>query len=120
MSLLEYEMPLPDPLGPIGRAWAKMAHDEPIRTGRLISALEEFLRADSHTNYRVLQDLDKRIDFCIVPPRYVLRGVPDAAVLVRIDHGATKIDIIQVIGEYGGFGESGQWQQIIKTASETI
>ena len=120
MSYREYTMATDPVSSPLGRALVKMAHDAQHAAARLVTALEEFLRADSHTPYNVLQDLERRVDVCIVPPRYVLLGVPDAAALLRVDHSARRIDLIEIIDDYGGPGEGAQWQQIIKSASEAL
>ena len=54
------------------------------------------------------------------PPRYVLKHMPDAAALVRVDHGKRTIELIHLFVDYGGVGEAGQWSEAQRLARATL
>lgn len=47
-----------------------------------------------------------------MPPRYVLRGLPDAAALVLVDRAARAIEIVDIRNSYGGYDEESRWQEL--------
>lgn len=46
--------------------------------------------------------------------------LPDAAALVRVDHGRRRIEIVHVRQDYGGYNESDQWAEITEVARQIL
>jgi hypothetical protein len=93
-----------------GDRLTSFAHVHPLAAERLVRALEEFVHADTDLSYKIVEDAD--IETYLVPPRYVLVHVPDAAALIRVNHASEQIDIVEIFEEYGGYDEPAQWQQV--------
>jgi hypothetical protein len=92
------------------------------RASRLTTALEDFERAlhgGAHAVYTVAVAADEMSEVCFVPPRYLLRDMPDAAALVRVDHVARTLVVMEVYDEYppGSDREEDAWARIIEAAS---
>lgn len=97
----------------VTRQLTKWATDHPFRAARLLDCLEAFLAADT--------DLAEGISegpavFYLVPPRFVLASMPDAAALVRVHHTRRRVEIVEIIEEYGGVEEKVQWAEIVLRA----
>jgi hypothetical protein len=105
-----------DPEGtPAGRQFEKLGRARPWATDRLVQALEDFARTDTELSCRIA---GKRTEIYLVPPRYVLAHVPDAAALVRVDHAQRQIDVVLVLEDYGGYDEPGQWTDVVRRAQK--
>jgi hypothetical protein len=46
--------------------------------------------------------------------------MPDAAALVRVDHGRRIIELIHVFEDYGGAGEAAQWNEAQRWARAAL
>jgi hypothetical protein len=109
MKINDYEVI--DPRGSeAGEQLMRLGHEHPFATERLVRALEEFVRTDTDLSCRVGDPGD--IETYLVPSRYVLAHVPDCAALVRVNHASRKIDIVEIIDEYGGYDEPAQWNNL--------
>jgi hypothetical protein len=119
MSLSAYSML--DPSGPVCGVLRKMASEQPYRASRLVTALEEFVWNGGESGSRVLPEGEEhQAEIYLVPPRFVLSNIPDAAALLRVDHVASMITIILVIENYGGPGEGRQWAEIKRIANQAL
>ena len=98
----------------------ELANSHPHRAARLMDVLEEFVQMDTNSSYRVNSDARGTVEIYIVPPRYVLRHLPDAAALVRVSHTRREIELVEVMEEYGGFDEDDQWKEIIILAEKAL
>lgn len=86
----------------------------PLAAERLIRAMEDFASTNTDLACKVIDRGD--VEIFLVPPRYVLAHVPDAAVLIRVDHAGAQIDVIEIFAEYGGYDEPVQWEHIKELA----
>jgi hypothetical protein len=103
-----------DPKGSeAGKQLSKLASDHPIRAARLVDCLEAFVVADTDLAHGISEG---QTVFYLVPPRFVLASIPDAAALVRVDHAKRRVEIVQIIEEYGGVQERVQWAEIVVVA----
>jgi len=50
-----------------------------------------------------------------VPPRAILRGVPDMGAVVLVDHRSRVLRLLEVIEDYGGDDQS-QWRELTERA----
>jgi hypothetical protein len=94
----------------VGNQLEALANNHPFVAARLISCLEEFVLTDTDLANRVVEN--EQVEIYLVPPRYVLMHVPDAAALVRVDHARKGVDVVRIIAEYGGPQERVQWDEI--------
>jgi hypothetical protein len=46
--------------------------------------------------------------------------VPGAAALMRVNHAAGQIDIVDIIPDYGGYDEPAQWQDVKERALAAV
>jgi hypothetical protein len=111
MSVKEYTFidPLDGNLGDALREWLRRRTS---RASRLISALEEFVERDLDLSSLATERKRDGREIYLEPPRYVLAHMPDAACLIRVDHVPRTIEVVHLKEEYGGIGESQQWNQI--------
>lgn len=117
----EYRLLDPDPGGAVVRTLGDIAATAPYRASRLIAALEEFVWNGPSDGYRIEpEDSGSLEEVYLVPPRYVLQTIPDAAALVRVDHSMLEIEIILVRSDYGGPDEKAQWTEIKAIAAESL
>jgi hypothetical protein len=110
MIIRSYEVIQPD-AGPVGAALREMARADPFRAERLVGALEDFVQRDTQFSFRVMPEAEGEIEIFMEPPRWVLMHMPDAAALVRVDHGKRTIELIHLVEDYGGSGEPAQWSE---------
>lgn len=110
-----------DPTGSqCGRELEEMAVKHPFRFGRLVNALEEFIRSDGTAGTPAAASANPPVEIFLVPPRFVLRHIADGAVLVRADHGRQTIEIGKVWGLYGGPNEAQQFAEAQRIARTLI
>ena len=121
MSFDEYHLLDPDPDGSVVRTLRDIASTKPYRASRLITALEEFVWNGPSNGHRVEpEDSSGLVEIYLIPPRYILRMISDAAALVRVDHSVLEIEIILVRDEYGGPAEKAQWAEIKQIAMTAL
>jgi hypothetical protein len=113
MNIKEYSFIDPG-ASEVGKQLETLANNHPFVAARLITCLEEFVVTDTDLANRVV--VIEQVEIYLVPPRYVLLHVPDAAALVRVDHAQRKVNIVRIIEEYGGFQEQAQWQEAVMLA----
>lgn len=97
-----------------GEKFRALARAGAFAAERLRLALEEFARTDTELAWKVVEAGE--IEIYLVPPRYVLRGVPDAAALILVNHAVREIEIVDIRNSYGGYDEETQWQEIKEIA----
>jgi hypothetical protein len=90
------------------------AEEEPHRCARLVQALETFLERGQHLGTLVLEK--GALAAYLVPPRAVLRGVPDAAALLLIDSDLREIELLEIFPEFGG-DDSTSWTELAAQAA---
>jgi hypothetical protein len=95
--------------GVLGDGFRQWAFREPGRAARVVRALDEFQERDLGLSCLVTENEDGSRQIYLEPPRFVLANVPDAACLVRVDHGAREFEIVHILEDYGGVGEREQW-----------
>lgn len=118
MNISDYEFV--NPAGPGGAtALRTMASAHPFRAERLIAAIESFVAQDTDTADRLARSADGQREVYLVPPGFVLATVPDAAVLVLVDHAARCFSLALLVEEYGGYATAGQ-RAVLKTAAAQI
>jgi hypothetical protein len=114
VSLDDYEFVDPQGTG-VGAELQEFADSHPVRAARLVDWLESCI-ANEASRERCFTD--GKVDVYLVPPRFVLANLPDAAALVRVDHLTRKIDLIKIIAVYGGYNEAAEWEQVKKLAAK--
>jgi hypothetical protein len=119
MLISVYSVIQPD-AGPIGAVLRKLARADPYRAERLVGALEAFVQRDTQDSFPVLPEAGGEVEIFMEPPRYVLKHMPDAAALVRVDHRSRTIELIHIVEDYGGAGEVGQWNEAQRLASAAL
>jgi hypothetical protein len=50
----------------------------------------------------------------------VLKHLPDAAALIRVDHRKRTIELVHLFDEYGGVGEAAQWDEAQRLAGAAL
>lgn len=120
MPVEEYAVVQPVLQSTVGRAWHHLAQTRPERAERLLDALEDAVTAGLASSYRVLPQNPGSVEVFMVPPRYALLVVSDAAALVRVDHVAQTIEIIEVVENYGNPNEPAQWLRLQQIAAQAI
>lgn len=116
MTLEEYEYVEPDCA--VADALAALAALHPALLDDLLSALEAFVERDCESSCEVASE--KKVTIYLEPPRFVIRHYPAPAVLVRVDHGKRSFRIVKCLNEYGGVGESKQWEELISAAKDLL
>ena len=97
MSLKEYEI-IDDPGSPAGRQLGGMAHAEPRKASRLLTAVEDFVRDGVSAGMRMAPNAGGgTLEDYLLPPHYVLAYAPDAAVLIRIDHAQKEGRVCRIL-----------------------
>ncbi len=94
-----------------------LARQEPYKTARLVSSLEDFVR-DGPAELVVKHAVRGR-EVYLVPPRLALLTVPDAAAVVLVDHDTQTLDIVQIIDTYNG-ASARQWQGVVAADQAVI
>ena len=118
MSLKEYEF-IDDADGPAGQALQRLANGSPWKASRLVTALEDFLRDELAGADRLAPAAaGGAAEVFLVPPRFVLAHLPDAAALVRVDHATRRVAVVEVIDICGGPGM--QWAAIEVAAAHAL
>jgi hypothetical protein len=116
MSLNDYEFV--DPQGTeIGEELQRLADNHPNRTAKLVDWLESCMTNEAS---RELCITEGKVDIYLVPPRFVLENLPDAAALLRIDHLTKRIHLVKIIPVYGAYNEAAQWEEIKSWAANSI
>lgn len=116
MRINDYEFI--DPQGSeVGADVEGLGRSHPWRLERLTRCVEDFVQQDTELSCRVLAE---EVEIFLVPPRAVLAHIPDAAVLVRVDHANRRIDLIHLVPQYGGYEERAQWEALIVLAHQVI
>jgi hypothetical protein len=102
MKLNDYKVVDPGAAGTsqAGQQLGKLANDNPFRAARLVDCLERFVATDTDVADRII--VEGQIEIYVVPPRFVLVHVPDAAALIRVNHARKQVDVVQIIEEYDG------------------
>jgi len=104
--------------------WTQMkafSEQHPFRAARLTTALEEFVLNDTEFAFCVLPEKKQgSVEVYMIPPRYVVMHIPDAAALVRVDHTNRTIELVEMFEDYGGFGEEKQWQDLSAAAQRHL
>jgi hypothetical protein len=120
MVLLEYEVLHPGLNNAGGRELREMARREKRRAARLVSAVERFLVDGFEAGHRVAPELKSgRVEVYAVPPPADLRKLPDAMVLVRVNHTAKTIEMLKIVREFPS-PEGDLWEQITEFARQAI
>jgi hypothetical protein len=101
-----------------GRQFRRFAHAHAVAANRLLDALEGFVVTDTAVSCRIFSG--GALEFFLVPPRYVLAHVPDAAAMIRVNHDSKEIGIVAIIEEYGGVNEQAQWQNVVAVARRLV
>lgn len=100
-----------DLIGPegsrVGVQLATLARHHPHRTARLIDCLEQFVEADIDQCCKVAEE---KSAVYLVPHRHDLAILPDAAALVHVRHSHRRIELAEIIPEYGGPNEPAHWK----------
>jgi hypothetical protein len=94
-----------------------MAKEAPYRCARLVTALEDFIERGAE--FGTLVAGKGELAVYLTPPRAVLRGVPDAAALVLVDHQTRFLEIIEVVEEYGG-ADGRMWDDLVSRAEQCL
>ena len=116
MTLDDYEFI--DPKGTaVGVDLERLANQHPARAGRLIDWLENCVINEASRDLCVVGE---NAEVYLVPPRFLLSNLPDAAALMRVDHSNKKIELVKVMELYGGYGEAAQWDAITKVAQKAV
>ena len=95
------------------------AHQWPFRMNRLITALEEFVCDGPATRVAPADGVSIGVEVYLTPPRSILRGVPDAAALVLVNHRAQTIELIEVIDDYVETDEQ-DWLDVVSRAERAL
>lgn len=117
MMINDYELINPQDTE-AGDQLKRLGHAHPLAAERMVRALEAFAGADTGLAGKVIERGD--VEIYLVPPRYVLVHVPDAAALIRVNHATRQIDIVEIFEEYGGYDEPAQWQNIRDAALAAV
>lgn len=92
----------------------------PGRVSRLIDAVERFIEIGPGVGsllYSPTRDGSEAVlGVYLVPPRAILRGVPDMGGVVLVDRSAKLIRLVEVIEEYGG-DDDRQWRDLCERAA---
>lgn len=118
MSFREYEV-VDDPAGRAGRQLDKLARTAPWSASRLLTAVEDFIRDGLLGGDRLAGAAGGAVEVYLVPPRFVLAHLPDAAALIRVDHAGKRIEFVRIIASCGGPGET-QWAEIEAMAEAAL
>jgi hypothetical protein len=115
MSISEYDLvhPLSRSIGDRFTAWAS---GHAMAAARLVGSLEEFGGSGGAAATCVAVESGGNRQIYLVPPRHILAAVPDAAFLVRVDHGGGTLEIVELLADYGGAGEGRQWDALVVQA----
>lgn len=97
-----------------------LARNRPIRAERLLDEFERFVERDTDASDRIfpLTNGNPKEVF-MVPPSWILRHLPDAAVIASVDHTNKTISALQIFEDSDGDGTPSHWavvQQIAKRA----
>jgi hypothetical protein len=95
----------------------RLARRFPRQASRLVDWLENSVVNEAS---RELCVKNGDVEICLVPPRFVLVNLPDAAALIRIDHAAKTIEIVTIIELYGGRNEPAEWLEITRSARRSV
>ena len=91
----------------------------PGRVSRLIDAMERFIEVGPEVASRLypaaLDEPEATICVYLVPPRAVLRGVPDMGGMMLADQSARILRLHVVFEEYGGDDDL-QWSELTERA----
>jgi hypothetical protein len=94
------------------------AKKEPNRCARLIGAIEKFVKDGAELGTIVAGQASSRAVY-LVPPRFTLRGVPDAAALVVIDMPSRTLRILDVRSIYGADDEIA-WPKLVSLSQTAL
>jgi hypothetical protein len=120
MNFREYRVIEPDLDSPLGQELGSVADEWPNRLARMCNAIDAFMSNIHVPGYRVAPakpelryepDLKIAVEIYLVPRIY-----EDASALLRVDHIAKRVSYIAVYGDYGGYDEAAQWQEILELA----
>lgn len=108
MRVNDYRLIDPRTTG-VGEEFRAFARVHPFAAERLWRCLEDFVQADTEHSCKILE---RNGEFYLVPPRFVLAHVPDAAAVIRVIHRTRQLEIVEIISEYGGYDEPAQWENL--------
>ena len=95
------------------------ATTSPGRLARTIEALEQFIAVGPTVGSCLfpltLDEPDPALCIYLVPPRAILRGVPDMGAVVLVDQRARVIRLLEIIEDYGGDDHT-QWRELTEHA----
>jgi hypothetical protein len=121
MSWNDYEMEnLDDPSSPAGNAMRALAAKDPHRLDRLLTALEDFTATPLTYADRLSPPHPNPSgnEAYVVPQRYALGSMPDAAALVLVEHSRQFISFDEIFEELGLTPSfAADWQRIRQRAS---
>jgi hypothetical protein len=83
---------------------------------RLVDALEQFVRYGESLGDLAAGKVGAVAVF-LTPARYLLKGVPDSAALLRVDYGLRLVEIIEVIDDYI---DARDWARVRKVSADAI
>lgn len=122
MNISEYAFVDPEAT-PAGRALDVLARRPGGRANRLVAALEAFALENTVYADRVAPPHGAPrggVEVFCVPPRGLLACMPDAAALVRVDHGRRTVELVEVIEHYGGPDIEALDAAIIESAGRAV
>ncbi len=105
MSYKDYDT-VDDPGSPAGQEFVRLAKTQPRKASRLLTAVDDFVDSDGASGEKMATGSGNALqeEVYLVPHSYLLASLPDAAVLVRIDHTTQKIEFVEIYEMCGGPG----------------
>lgn len=103
-----------DPTTPAGTQLTNMVRKTRRKASRLLTAVEDFAR-DGLSGTLLRRDAAGVREAFLVPPEFVLRHFPDAAVVLRVDHTAKQIEFVEFFDSCDG-QVGAQWTAVLAAA----
>jgi hypothetical protein len=119
MSISEYDLVYPLS-GRIGDRFTAWATSHAMAAARLVGSLDDFAATGGAAATCAAAGAGGTPEIYLVPPRHILAAVPDAAFLVRVDHGGRSLEIVELLPVYGGAGEGREWDGLVVRAQVFI
>jgi hypothetical protein len=89
-----------------------------MTASRLVTAMEDFVLSDGAAGTSMAVSANGSREVFLVPPRYVINHIPDAAGLLRVDHAKQRIEPIAIYDQCGG--PTCNWSDIQQAAQAAI
>jgi len=118
MSFKEYEV-VDDPESRAGKQLGQIANIYQMKASKMLTAVDDFIDDDGASGERMaVGSGHPPEEVYLVPPGYVLAHIPDAAILIRVDHAAKRIEFVEIYDQCGGPGFN--WNAIRTRAVATL